>query len=64
MHIQPQGVANANAAEAADATVVFYNPAGMTRLDGTQVSGVLNVVLALVIRWPDLALWLPHHVSR
>lgn len=40
-----QGVANANSAEAADATVVFYNPAGMTRLDGTQVSGVLNVVL-------------------
>ena len=22
------------------------------------------VVLALVILWPDLALWLPHHVSR
>jgi TRAP-type C4-dicarboxylate transport system permease large subunit len=22
------------------------------------------VVLALVILWPDLALWLPHHLSR
>ena len=40
-----QGTANANAAEAGDATVVFYNPAGMTRLDGTRASGVLNVVV-------------------
>lgn len=40
-----QGTANANAAEAADATVLFYNPAGMTRLDGTHASGVLNVVV-------------------
>ncbi|MFY8117465.1 MAG: OmpP1/FadL family transporter [Roseateles sp.] len=40
-----QGTANANAAEASDATVLFYNPAGMTRLDGTQASGVLNIVV-------------------
>ncbi len=40
-----QGTANANTAEASDASVLFYNPAGMTRLDGTQASGVLNVVL-------------------
>jgi long-chain fatty acid transport protein len=40
-----QGTANANAAEAGDATVLFYNPAGMTRLDGTQASGVLNIVV-------------------
>lgn len=40
-----QGTANANAAEAADATVLFYNPAGMTRLDGTRASGVLNIVV-------------------
>ena len=40
-----QGTANANAAEAADSSVLFYNPAGMTRLDGTRASGVLNVVV-------------------
>lgn len=40
-----QGTANANAAEAADASVQFYNPAGLTLLDGTQASGVLNIVL-------------------
>lgn len=40
-----QGTANANAAEAADASVLFYNPAGMTRLDGTNASGVLTVVM-------------------
>lgn len=40
-----QGTANANAAEAADPSVLFYNPAGMTRLDGTRASGVLNVVV-------------------
>lgn len=40
-----QGTANANAAEAADASVLFYNPAGMTRLDGTHASGVLNIVV-------------------
>ncbi|MEJ6007803.1 outer membrane protein transport protein [Paucibacter sp. AS339] len=40
-----QGTANANAAEAADASLLFYNPAGMSRLSGTQASGVLNVVV-------------------
>ena len=25
---------------------------------------IMFVVLALVILWPDLALWLPHHMSR
>nr|WP_316642147.1 OmpP1/FadL family transporter [uncultured Roseateles sp.] len=40
-----QGTANANSAEAADASVLFYNPAGMTQLKGTQASGVLNLVL-------------------
>ena len=40
-----QGTANANAAEASDASVLFYNPAGMTRLDGTHASGVLNIVM-------------------
>ena len=40
-----QGTANANAAEASDASVLFYNPAGMARLKGINVSGVLNVVI-------------------
>ncbi|MBT9490923.1 MAG: transporter [Paucibacter sp.] len=40
-----QGTANANAAEASDASLLFYNPAGMTRLKGINASGVLNVVI-------------------
>lgn len=32
------GTANASAAEAADASTIYYNPAGMSRLIGTQVS--------------------------
>jgi long-chain fatty acid transport protein len=40
-----QGTANANAAEAADASVLFYNPAGLTRLKGLNVSGVLDIVV-------------------
>lgn len=40
-----QGTANAGSAEAADASVVFYNPAGLTQVKGTQASGVLTVVV-------------------
>ncbi len=40
-----QGVANSGAAEVMDASTIFYNPAGLTRLEGTQVSGVLNVIM-------------------
>lgn len=39
-----QGSANSNGAEAADASTVYANPAGMTRLKGTQSSLVLNAV--------------------
>lgn len=39
-----QGAANANGAEANDASVIYANPAGMTRLKGTQTAIVLNVV--------------------
>ncbi|WP_171014051.1 outer membrane protein transport protein [Chitinivorax sp. B] len=39
-----QGVANANSAEAADASTIFHNPAGLSKLNGTSVSAVLNVV--------------------
>lgn len=39
-----EGTANANGAEAADASTLFANPAGMTRLSGWNVSGVLDYV--------------------
>ncbi|AZN36547.1 OmpP1/FadL family transporter [Iodobacter ciconiae] len=42
--VSAQGVAISNAAEAEDATVLFYNPAGMTNLPGTNISGALIVV--------------------
>ncbi len=40
-----QGVANSGAAQVMDASTIFYNPAGMSRLEGSQVSGVLNVIM-------------------
>lgn len=39
-----EGTANANGAEAADASTVFANPAGMTRLTGWNFSGVLDYI--------------------
>ena len=40
-----QSTANAAAAEAADASTLFYNPAGLTHLDGkAEVTGALNIV--------------------
>jgi long-chain fatty acid transport protein len=38
------GSANASAAEAADASVLFYNPAGLARLNGRSVSAGLHLV--------------------
>ncbi|MBP6562799.1 MAG: transporter, partial [Neisseriaceae bacterium] len=32
-------------AEAADASTIFYNAAGMTKLDGTNISGTLNIIM-------------------
>lgn len=42
--VSAQATANASAAEAGDATTIFYNAAGMTKLDGTHFSGALNIV--------------------
>ncbi|XLZ72375.1 OmpP1/FadL family transporter [Massilia sp. SR12] len=43
--VSAQGTADANGAEAADASTIFANPAGLTRLDGMQfVGGVTAVV--------------------
>jgi long-chain fatty acid transport protein len=36
--VSAQGTADANGAEANDASTIFYNPAGLSRLDGTQMS--------------------------
>jgi long-chain fatty acid transport protein len=39
-----EGTANANGAEAADASTLFANPAGITRLNGWNFSGVVDYV--------------------
>lgn len=43
--VAAQGTADANAAEANDASTIFYNPAGMSRLDGTQLNFGATVVV-------------------
>jgi long-chain fatty acid transport protein len=40
-----QGTADANGAEANDASTIFYNPAGLSRLEGTQISAGATVVV-------------------
>ncbi|WP_174874518.1 OmpP1/FadL family transporter [Vogesella oryzae] len=46
--VSSQSTANASAAEAADASTIFYNAAGMTKLDGTNFSGAINLVMPSV----------------
>ncbi|RMC91392.1 transporter [Aquitalea palustris] len=43
--VSAQGTAFANGAEAADASTIFYNPAGMSRLTGDNFSGGLTLVV-------------------
>ncbi|MCG9125260.1 OmpP1/FadL family transporter [Laribacter hongkongensis] len=43
--VSAQGTAFASAAEADDASTIFYNPAGMSRLKGNHFSGGLTVVI-------------------
>ena len=43
--VAAQGTADANAAEANDASTIFYNPAGLSRLDGTQIQVGATVVI-------------------
>ena len=43
--VAAQGSAHANGAEAADPSTIFYNPAGLTRLKGTQVTSGLTILL-------------------
>jgi len=42
--VSAQSTANASAAEAADASTIFYNAAGMTKLEGTNFSGAIDFV--------------------
>ena len=44
--ISSQGTSNANSAEARDPSVIFYNPAGMALLRGTQVSQPFALIAA------------------
>jgi long-chain fatty acid transport protein len=43
--VSAQGTAHANAAEAADASTIYYNPAGLSLLEGTQISIGATTVL-------------------
>ncbi len=43
--VAAQGSAHANGAEAADASTIFYNPAGLARLKGTQLTSGLTILL-------------------
>ena len=43
--VSGQGSADANGAEASDASTIFYNPAGLSRLEGTQLLGGGTLVL-------------------
>ena len=42
--VTAQGTANAAAAEAADATTIFYNPAGLAKLNGSEITAAANIV--------------------
>jgi len=43
--VSGQGYADANGAEAADPSTIFYNPAGLSRLSGTQLTGGATMVI-------------------
>ncbi|WP_426322489.1 OmpP1/FadL family transporter [Pseudoduganella sp. R-43] len=43
--VSGQGTADSNTAEAADASTIFANPAGLSRLEGTQFSGGITAVV-------------------
>ena len=45
--VSGQGTADANSAEAADASTIFANPAGLTRLDGILLEGLDQRLAAL-----------------
>lgn len=50
--VATQSTANSSAAEADDASVLFYNAAGLSELDSHQISGSINLV-APTIKYSD-----------
>ncbi|STZ77208.1 OmpP1/FadL family transporter [Bergeriella denitrificans] len=50
--VTSQGTANAAAAEAADASTIFYNPAGLAKLESSEVTAAINLV-APYIKYSD-----------
>ncbi len=46
--VSEQATANSSSAEAANPSTIFYNPAGLTYLPGTQIGGSLNLVMPSV----------------
>ena len=46
--VSSQSTANSSAAEAADPSTIFYNPAGLTKLHATQATLTLNFVAPIV----------------
>ncbi|EGV35612.1 OmpP1/FadL family transporter [Neisseria weaveri] len=42
--VSSQSTANASAAEASDASTIFYNPAGLTKLENNEITAAINLV--------------------
>ena len=56
--VSSQSTANASSAEAADPSTLFHNPAGLTQLEGTQVSINVNLV-APSVKYSDAEAYYP-----
>ncbi len=60
--VSSQSTANSSAAEAANPSTIFYNPAGLTKLEGTQATINVNIVAPNVkykdaeAQYPEVAL--------
>lgn len=61
--VSAQSTANSSTAEAADPSTIFYNPAGLTYLEGTQVSGSLDLVVPSV-RYKNAVAYYPSGSSK
>ena len=56
--VSSQSTANSSSAEAADPSTLFHNPAGLTQLEGTQVSINVNLV-APSVKYSDAEAYYP-----
>lgn len=61
--VSSQSTANSSAAEAADPSTLFHNPAGLAKLDGTQASVNINLV-APSVKYYDAEAYYPGGVER